>query len=96
MDRKQLSALEREAIKDAGEFGITFGISFAVLAKPALAAGDLPSAKALLVSAAIAGAAQAAAKTKPLWAKLANDAVAAVVNRTQDPAAARKSPTSTK
>lgn len=88
MDRKQLTELEHEAVADAGRFAVTFGISFAVLAEPALSAGNLPDAKALIVSAAIAGASQAVTKTKPLWAKLASDVLAAVVNRRPSTASA--------
>jgi hypothetical protein len=78
MDKKQLTELESEAIKDAGRFAVVFGISFTVLAEPALSAGNLPDSKALIVSAAIAGASQAITKTKPMWQKLFQDAIAAV------------------
>lgn len=62
-----------EAEKEAGEiattWALTFAGTFAVLAKPALHATSLGTAKTLVVSAAIAGAAAGGRAVKPLIAK---------------------------
>ena len=60
---------EREAAEIALTWATTFGATFAVLAKPALDAGSLGAEKAILVSAAIAGATAAARACKPLILK---------------------------